>query len=86
MQMLWKCIYWGISLVHNNNNSDPGSKHLEIDDVNHLNLLTLSFILKHPTHITNERFYLCLELLSQGLMYCDSYISQFLFRYKLYLF
>ena len=48
------------------------SKHLEVDDVNNLNLLTLTFVLKVPLQIVNERFYLCLELLSQGLMYCDS--------------
>ena len=52
------------------NNNIP--KHLEVDDINNLNSLTLTFVLKLPLSITNERFNLCLELLSQGLMYCDS--------------
>ena len=65
MTEVFKCL---ISTFRDNPNQ------LEVDDINHLNSLTLTFVLKLlPTaNLSRDKFYLCLDLLSRGLVYCDS--------------
>ncbi|KAI6647030.1 E3 ubiquitin-protein ligase [Oopsacas minuta] len=52
------------------------SHNLDVNNINRLNKLTLTFALKLPKYYFNtEKFELCLSLICQGLTYCDTHLK-----------